>query len=144
MLQILYRSILFRQPWCSGYRLGKTVKDLGFKSHQNDADHSFTFTCPLTARIVGPLQVHDFTTTSLHFSLFSTALWDLANSRPVHSLVMSSHLFFCLHRLLPSFIIPCKTVLARPNERQTYPCQCSLRLFTMVRKSLRDPIACWI
>ena len=27
---------------------------------------------------------HDFTTNFLHFSLFSTALWDLANSRPVH------------------------------------------------------------
>ena len=26
----------------------------------------------------------DFATISLHFSLFSTALWDLPNSRPVH------------------------------------------------------------
>ena len=29
----------------------------------------------------------DFVTSFLHFSLFSTALWDLANSRPVHSLM---------------------------------------------------------
>ena len=36
----------------------------------------------------------DFTTSFLHFSLFSTALWDLANSRPVHSLMLSSYLFF--------------------------------------------------
>ena len=35
----------------------------------------------------------DFATSFLHFSLFSTALWDLANSRPVHSLKLSSHLF---------------------------------------------------
>ena len=35
------------------------------------------------------------------FPLFSTALWDLANSRPVHSLVLSSHLFFYLPCLLP-------------------------------------------
>ena len=28
----------------------------------------------------------DFTTSFLHFSLFSTALWDLVKSRPVHSL----------------------------------------------------------
>ena len=28
------------------------------------------------------------------FSPSSTALWDLANSRPVHCLVLSSHLFF--------------------------------------------------
>ena len=36
----------------------------------------------------------DFTTGFLHFSLFPTALWDLANSRPVHSLMLSFHLFF--------------------------------------------------
>ena len=33
----------------------------------------------------------DFATSFLHFSLFSTALWDLPNSRPVHSLMLSSH-----------------------------------------------------
>ena len=32
----------------------------------------------------------DFATSFLHFSLFSTALWDLLNSRPVHSLMLSS------------------------------------------------------
>ena len=42
----------------------------------------------------------DFATSSLHFSLFSTALWDLANSRPVHSL-MSSHLFLYLPCIFP-------------------------------------------
>ena len=38
----------------------------------------------------------DFATSFLHFSLFSTALCDLANSRPVHFLMLSSHLFLCL------------------------------------------------
>ena len=38
----------------------------------------------------------DFATIVLHFSLFSIALWDLANSKPVHSLMLSSHLFLCL------------------------------------------------
>ena len=38
----------------------------------------------------------DFATSFLHFSLLSTALWDLPNSRPVHSLTLSSHLFLCL------------------------------------------------
>ena len=38
----------------------------------------------------------DFATSFLHFSLFSTALRDLPNSRPVHSLTLSSHLFLCL------------------------------------------------
>ena len=32
----------------------------------------------------------DFTTSFLHFSPFSTALWDLVYSRPVHSLILSS------------------------------------------------------
>ena len=31
----------------------------------------------------------DFATSFLHFFLFSTALWDLPNSRPVHSLMLS-------------------------------------------------------
>ena len=38
----------------------------------------------------------DFATSFLHFPLFFTALWDLTNSRPVHSLMLSSHLFLCL------------------------------------------------
>ena len=42
----------------------------------------------------------DFATSFLHFPLFSTALWDFPNSRPVHSLMLSSHLFLCLPCLL--------------------------------------------
>ena len=34
--------------------------------------------------------------------------------------------------LLPRFPVPCKMVLVRPNERETWPYHCSLRLFTMV------------
>ena len=59
----------------------------------------------------------DFTSIFLHFSLFSTALWDLANFWPVYSLMLCSHLFFCLPFLLPPFTVPCKMVLARPDER---------------------------
>ena len=61
----------------------------------------------------------DFTTSFLHFSLFSAALLDLANSRHVHSLMLSSHLFLCLFCLLPPFTVPCKMVLARPDEQET-------------------------
>ena len=43
----------------------------------------------------------DFATSFLHFSLFSTALWDLPNSGPVHFLMLSSHLFLCPPCLLP-------------------------------------------
>ena len=39
--------------------------------------------------------------------LFSIALRDLTNSRPVHSFMLSSHLFLCLPCLLPPFTVPC-------------------------------------
>ena len=86
----------------------------------------------------------DFTTSLLHISLFSIVYWDLANSRPVHSLMLSFHLPFCLPCLPPHFSVPFKMVLARPDERETCPYYCSLRLFTMVRRSLCGPIAYWI
>ena len=85
----------------------------------------------------------DFATSFLHFPLFSTALWNMANSRPVHSLVLSSHLFLILPCLLP-FTVPCRMVLARPVELETWLYHCSLRLFTMVTMSSCGPIACWI
>ena len=85
----------------------------------------------------------DFTTSDLQFSLFPTALRDLANSRPVHSLMLSSRLFFCLPCLLPLFAVPCKMVLARPDERETCSYHCSLRLFMIFRSSC-GPTACWI
>ena len=50
----------------------------------------------------------DFATSFLHFSLFSAALWDLPNSRPVHSLMLSSHLFLC-----PPCLLPLSLCLAR-------------------------------
>ena len=86
----------------------------------------------------------DFATSFLHFSLFSAALWDLASSWPVHSLMLSSHLFLFLPRLLPHFTVPCNMVLARPDEHETRQYHYSLHLFTLVRRSSCGPVACWI
>ena len=83
---------------------------------------------PLTARVIGAPQ--------MILQPFSPALWDLANSRPVHSLMLSSQLFLCLPCLLPPFTVPCKMVLARYHS--------SLCLFKIVRRSSCGPIACWI
>ena len=58
----------------------------------------------------------DFTTSILHFSVFSTAFWNLVNSRPIHFLILPLHLFFCLPCLLPPFTVPCIIILARPDE----------------------------
>ena len=57
---------------------------------------------------------------------------------------MSSHLFFCLPRLLPLFTVTCKMILARADERETCPYHFSLYLFTMVRRSSCGPIPWWI
>ena len=38
----------------------------------------------------------EFATIPFHLDLFSAALVELARSIPVHSLILSSHLFFCL------------------------------------------------
>ena len=84
----------------------------------------------------------DFTTSFLHFALFSTALWNLANSRPVRSLMLFSHLFFCLPCLLPPFSVSRRMVLARSDARETCLHHFSLRLFTMVRSSC-GLISCW-
>ena len=57
----------------------------------------------------------DFATSFLHFPLFSTALWDLPNSRPVYFLMLSFRLFLCLPCLLPPFTVPremIRTVIA--------------------------------
>ena len=86
----------------------------------------------------------DFATSFLHSSLFFTAFWDLANSRPGHSRMWSSYLFLFLPCLLSPYTVPCKVVLARPDERETWLYHCSLRLFTMVRTSSCCSIACWI
>ena len=96
---------------------------------------------PLTTRVVGAPHMFPQPVFSI-VSLFSTAFWDLANPRPVHSLMLSSHLSLCLPCFLLPFIVPWKMVLARPNERKTY--HCSLRLFTMVRRPSCGLNACWI
>ena len=73
---------------------------------------------PLTTRVVGASRM----TMQPVFFIFpcSPPLWDLPNSRPVHSLMLSSHLFLCLPCLLPPFTVPCKMVWARPDERETW------------------------
>ena len=87
-------------------------------THTNKQTYIIIIINPLTARVVGAPQMI-FKTSFLHLSLFSIDLWDLPNSRPVHSLMFSSHLFLCPPCLLPPFTVPCKMVLARSDERET-------------------------
>ena len=88
-------------------------------------------TYPLTVRVSGAPQMTSQPNFP-HLTLSSTALWELVNSKPVHSLLLSSHLIFCLPCLLPPFIVPCKMTVARPDEWETCPYHCTLLLFIMV------------
>ena len=45
---------------------------------------------------------------------------------------------------LSSFDSACRMVLARPDEREAYLYHFSLRVFTIVKRSSRSSIACWI
>ena len=81
----------------------------------------------------------DFATSFLHFSCSPLP----SGTCPVHSQMLSSHLFLFPPCLLLPFTVPCKMVLARPDERETWPYHCSLHLFKIIRRSSCGPIACW-
>ena len=88
--------------------------------------------------------IDDFATSFLRFSLFSIALWDLANSRPVQMP------WCCLPTSSSVYLVffPLSLCLARwfwpdlMNGRQDHT-TAVLCLFTMVRRSSCGPIACW-
>ena len=77
----------------------------------------------------------DFTTNFLHSSRFLAFRHMMFHWRPVHSLMLSSHRFLCLPVRLPPYTVPCRMVLASPDDRVTCPYHFSLRLFTKVRSS---------
>ena len=70
----------------------------------------------------------EFTTIPFHFVLFSAALVELAKSIPVHCLILSSHLFFCLPLFLFPFIVPCRIVFVKPVQFPLF-LQASLNVF---------------
>ena len=75
----------------------------------------------------------EFATIPFHLGLFSAALVELAKSIPVHSLILSSHLFFCLPLFLFPFTVPCRIVFAKPEDLETWPNHLSFRFLTRVR-----------
>ena len=83
----------------------------------------------------------DFTTSFLHSSRFSAFRSMIFHSRPVHSLMLSSHRFLCLPLRLPPWTVHCRIVLASPDDRATCPYHFSLSLFIEVRRFSYDPMA---
>ena len=98
---------------------------------------------PLTVRVVGAPQMTSQPVPSIfHCSPMPSETWQTPGLS--HSLTLSSNLFFCLPCFLPPFTVPCKMVLARPDEQDTCLYHCSLHLFTMVRRSSCGLIISWI
>ena len=64
---------------------------------------------------------NDYATTPFHNIPSSAALAELAKSIPVHSLILSSHLVFCLPLLLFPFTVPCSIVFAKAEDLETWP-----------------------
>ena len=85
----------------------------------------------------------EFATIPFLLVLFSAALVEPAKSIPIHSLILSSHLFFRLPLLFP-FTVPCRIVLAKPEDLETWPNHLSFHFLTRVRSSLYSPMAAWI
>ena len=76
-----------------------------------------------------------FTTSFLHSSRFSAFRSMIFHSRPVHSLMLSSHRFLCLPLRPPPWTVSCRTVLASRDDSVTCPFHFSLRLFKYARRS---------
>ena len=85
----------------------------------------------------------DVATIPFHPSRSSAAPRESPNSIPVHSLILSSHLFFCRPLLLAPFTVLCRIVFAMPEDLEMWPHHLSFRFFTMVRRSSCTPIAFW-
>ena len=67
-----------------------------------------------------------FTYSFLHSSRFSAFRSMIFHSRPVHSLMLSSHRFLYLLLRLTPWTVPCRIVLASPDDCVTCPYHFSL------------------
>ena len=86
----------------------------------------------------------EFETILFHLVPFSAALVKLAKSIPVHSLILSPHLFLLSASVFFPFIVPCRIVFAKPEDRETWPNHLSFCFLTRVRSSSYSPLAAWI
>ena len=98
---------------------------------------------PLTLTVVGAPQMMVQQYLS-HLSVSPVVLREYPKSIPDHSLMLSSHIFFCLPLLRAPFTDPCRIVFAIPEDLEMWPYHLSFRFSTMVRRSSCTPIAFWI
>ena len=86
----------------------------------------------------------EFAAIPFHLVLFSAALVKLTKSISVHSLILSSHLFFYLPLFLCPFSVPYRTVFAKPEDFETWPNHLSFHFLTSVRSSSISVMTAWI
>ena len=86
----------------------------------------------------------EFVTTSFRLVLFSAALVELVKSIPVHSLILSSHLFFCLPLFFFLSLCPVGLSFSKPEDLETWPNHPSFCFLTRVRSLSNSPVASWI
>ena len=83
----------------------------------------------------------EFAKIPFHLVLFSVKL---AKSIPVHSLILSSHLFFCLPLFLFPITVPYRIVFAKPEDFETWPDHLNFRFLTRISSLSYYPMAAWI
>ena len=94
-----------------------------------------------SSHLISSQSLDDVATIPFHSSLSSVALKESPNPIPVHPLMLSSHLFFCLPLLFAAFTVPCRIVFAMPEDLDIRPYHFIFRFFTMVRRLSCTPIA---
>ena len=106
---------------------------------------SILFYFVLSHSLGGWLETTDeFATIPFHLVLFSAALVELAKSIPVHSFILSFHLFFCLPVVLCPYTMPCSIAFAKPEDIQMWRNYLSFHVLTRVRSPSYSPMAAWI
>ena len=103
------------------------------------------FTCYILLSLLDRcVATEDDSTFLLHSSLFSAMCKQLVKAFPVHSTILSSHLFLCLPLLLDPWAVPCKIVFARQFERVTCPYHLSFLFLTIDSRLSYSSIASFI
>ena len=117
-----------------------TVSEIKNRRHNKDPISSHL--CPLSSEVVGAPQM----TLQQYFHTRSCLPLPSGNIQtpiPVHSWMLSSHLFFCLPLHLAPFTVSCR-IPAMSEDLEMWPYHLSFYyFFTMVRRASCTPIAFW-
>ena len=83
-----------------------------------------------------PLGRHGHSNPLPPFDFVFSFSYGVENLNPVHSEILFSQCFFCRPLFLPPCTVPCKIVLASPDDLDTCPNHFNLRFFTVVKGAM--------